>query len=124
MRVSEEMGAELVRQQERKTGVRPIVDNRHPEFDNEGEFQAWLVAQARALGWLVHHETDSRRSAPHFPDTHLVRDRRHVVAELKMDDVRTLPIGQCVWLLAYAATGAEVHLWRPADVPEILRTLA
>ncbi len=96
---------------------------------NLGMSEAQLLAAVRRLaryrGWMVYHTADSRRSEPGFPDCTLVsvRQRRLIFAELKTATGKTTP-EQDEWLAALAAAGAEVHLWRPADlqhtIPRVL----
>ena len=40
----------------------------------EAQLQEMVVARSKALGWLVYHTYDSRRSASGFPDLVLARD--------------------------------------------------
>ena len=87
-----------------------------PAFKTESEFAAHVIGFARDAGWDVRHETDSRKSPEHWPDLEMLRDGTILVAELKLDDdaVKSMPIGQCIKLLAYARAGVEAHLWRPS----------
>jgi hypothetical protein len=84
----------------------------------EQQFQAQVVALARIRGWLEYHTYDSRRSTPGFPDLVLVRPGRVVWAELKTDAGK-LTAAQAAWLQALRDAGQEVHVWRPANWPEI-----
>lgn len=84
---------------------------------------------ARVYGWLGHHETDSRKTAPGWLDLTLLRAGRLVVAELKTETGRTTP-AQEEWLaawreaedLARARTPelelrpVTVYVWRPSDL--------
>lgn len=49
----------------------------------EIHIQASFEAHARALGWLVYHTYDPRRSEPGWPDAFCVRDGAAVAVELK-----------------------------------------
>ena len=80
----------------------------------ERELYENVRALALALGWLVYHTYDARRSYAGFPDVILVRPPRLVVAELKSERGR-LRSEQRVWLEALAACGIETHVWRPSD---------
>lgn len=88
----------------------------------EASFQGAVLEYAALCGWLAYHTYDSRHSAKGFPDLVLVRDNRLIFAELKTDTGRVSP-DQREWLDALLGAGAEVHIWRPADWPEILDTL-
>lgn len=87
--------------------------------------EAQLLAAVRRLaqlrGFMAYHTHDSRRSEPGFPDLVLVsaRQRRLVFAELKTATGKTSP-AQDEWLAALAAAGAEVFLWRPADLQTVI----
>ena len=78
---------------------------------------------ARYGGWLTYHTHNSTRSDPGFPDLCLVRGDRLLFAELKTATGRVSHT-QRAWLEALRATGAEVYLWRPADMPTIAATLS
>lgn len=77
---------------------------------------------ATMLGWkLNYHTLRSKGSRSGFPDRVLVRDRV-VYAELKTAIGKPTD-GQIEWLDGLARAGAEVYLWRPADLDEIARIL-
>ncbi len=87
--------------------------------------EQWLrvvLDYARLKGWRSYHTRNSRRSTAGFPDLVLVRGRRLVFAELKTEKGRATH-EQLDWLEALRPN-AEVHLWRPSDLPEVLRVLA
>ncbi len=92
---------------------------------NLGMSEAQLLAAVRWLaqvrGWMTYHTADSRRSEPGFPDLVLVsvKQQRIVYAELKTATGKTTP-AQDEWLAALAAAGAEVFLWRPADLQQVI----
>ena len=83
----------------------------------EDALQAQVEQIARSLGWLVYHTHDSRRSAAGFPDVVAVHPRRGriVWAELKSGKGRVSD-AQHEWLDALTEAGAEVYVWRPADL--------
>ena len=84
-------------------------------FVREKDFQAAVMALAKLCGWLAFHVFDSRRSAPGFPDTVLVRGERLIFAELKLEKKYPSP-AQREWLTALQGVpGIEVYLWRPSD---------
>ena len=92
-----------------------------PTFATEEAFQAHVIAHAREHGWDVRYEFDSKKSPRFWPDLELLRADCIMVAELKLDDdeVKQMPIGQCVRLLQYARAGVEAHLWRPSMLTAI-----
>jgi hypothetical protein len=83
---------------------------------SEKQFQAVVVASAQRHGWLIYHTYDSRRSAPGYPDLHLVHVAGHrtIFRELKTETGRLSP-DQRVWLDALTAVGADADVWRPTD---------
>jgi len=95
-----------------------------PDDDaSEAAFMADVVRLARRNGFLVYHTHTSKRSAPGFPDLVLARPPLLIVAELKVG--RNLPTPeQGEWLSAFREAGVRAVVWRPADWPEIERTLA
>src|SRR2546428_10146595 len=84
----------------------------------ERDFLQQVKDLAGFSGWLAYHTLDSRGSEAGFPDLVLVRRGRVVFAELKSEDGKLSQV-QARWLLGLAIAGAEVHLWRPSDWPQI-----
>ena len=76
--------------------------------------------------WLWHHVRRSDRAQQQgdngWPDIVAIRGERYVVAELKAAKGR-VEIAQQAWLDAWDATGAEVYVWRPADLAAIREAL-
>lgn len=83
---------------------------------SEATLQAQVITAARAVGWLVYHTHDSRRSQPGFPDLVLVHARqgRVLFRELKAERGRVHP-KQREWLEALQAAGQNAAVWRPSD---------
>lgn len=77
----------------------------------EKQFQDHVIALASALGWLVYHTFDSRRSVAGFPDLVLVRGRT-LFRELKTTS-GVLTAQQRVWLDRLEAGGSDAGVWRP-----------
>lgn len=89
----------------------------------ERQWQAQIVEFAETLGWeFIYHTYDSRRSEPGFPDLHMLKGDRQIVAELKTATGR-VTLEQREWMTAYEKVGAEVFLWRPDDWPEVEQVL-
>ena len=89
---------------------------------SEAAFQAQVTRLCKTLGLLCYHTHDSRRSTKGFPDLVIVGRGGYLFAELKKATGR-LSADQRIWLAHLEAAGAEVHLWRPADLPDITRRL-
>ena len=88
-------------------------------YVTEKDWQRTVVDAAHALGWLVYHTFDSRRSAPGFPDLILVRDTEMLVLELKTERGRVRP-EQAAWLEALSGVaGMTVMLCRPSQWDEV-----
>lgn len=96
---------------------------------SEAVLQTKAEAAARQLGWLAYHAPDNRpiraRSGrtyvqnvrAGFPDLVLVHPREHRIMyrELKRQGQSPTP-EQREWLAALEAAGADVGVWRPADL--------
>lgn len=102
----------------------------------EEQLQAAIIEAAVALGWLVYHTYDSRRSREGFPDLTLVDRRtyrpRLIFAELKAE-AGLLSDAQLEWGAALQSVAAiaeqlvpdaaaspvpalvSYYVWRPAD---------
>ena len=84
---------------------------------SESEFQSYVMALARQLGFVkIYHTHDSRRSVPGFPDLVMVnpRMRRTLFVELKAQGGRVSP-DQVEWLDSLRASGQFAEVWRPSD---------
>ncbi|WP_425245426.1 VRR-NUC domain-containing protein [Streptomyces sp. NEAU-NA10] len=92
---------------------------------NEEQWRHQVRDIATRYGWrLQYHTADSRRSDPGWPDEvfgHLGQ-RRTLFVEFKTDTGRIRP-AQREWLAHLADSGFEVAVWRPRDLPTVLRVL-
>lgn len=98
----------------------------------EDAWQDQVIEVAQLLRWRVAHfrpaktaqgwRTPVQADGAGFPDLVLVRGPRLIFAELKSDSGRVRP-DQQEWLERLAGTSAEVYVWRPADVKEMLNAL-
>lgn len=96
---------------------------------SETQFQVAVVELAILSGWRVMHIHDSRRGlGAGYPDLTLLHRRtgRLLFAELKTATGRVSPEQQG-WINDLRRGGHEVHVWRPADladvIPRVLRAL-
>jgi hypothetical protein len=82
----------------------------------EKQLQAAVIAAAHSLGWMVYHTYSSVRSAPGYPDLHMVhtRQRRSLFVELKTQKGKLSPAQQ-QWILALEDAGCTARVWRPID---------
>ncbi len=98
----------------------------------EGQFQAWVVRQAKDAGFRVHVTMKRIRRAsivndPDWPDLEMLRvaDRRHIFAELKKYG-GSLTQGQreVMAALEHIHDGQqEVYVWDPDNATDILTIL-
>lgn len=102
-------------------GFTPNVpqDLTQPPKIREKDFQQHVVDLARACGWLVFHDYDSRHSQPGFPDLVLVKNKRLLFRELKATRTGKLTPAQIQWQTALLEAGADAGVWRPPDLPLI-----
>ena len=84
---------------------------------------------AFSRGWKYYHAPDNKpingriqKVIPGFPDLVLVKENRLIFAELKKEVGRTTP-EQDSWLAALKATGVEVYVWRPSQLPAVVQIL-
>jgi len=100
----------------------------------EAEFQAQVLQLARVYGWKIHHDRPAMsrdgRWATHvqgdagFPDLVLAHPRHGTLyAELKTDKGKLSP-AQVEWVQTLTDAGAEVHVWRPAQLDLIVKRLS
>ena len=90
---------------------------------SEKDFQQRIIDRARALGWLVYHTHNSRRSTEGFPDLVLARKGRLIFAEVKAEKGR-LSEAQMEWVYRLKAAVDEAYVWRPSDLAVIEKLLA
>ena len=90
---------------------------------SERQWQDLVIGAAKALGWIVYHTHDSRRSEPGFPDLILIRGNVLVAVELKTMKGRVRP-EQVLWVEAFAGVSqVSSMLARPSDWEQIERVL-
>ena len=98
-----------------------------PNFANEGDFRSWVLDLADRNGWLrysVLRSDKGKVAARGFPDVILVRAGVMIAAELKCEDVKTMPLAQTRWLAELSCVpGVRAVLWQPADAENIIRQL-
>lgn len=105
-RASGTSGADLAREYALR-----LQANTMPERDLLG----FVLAMARALGWVAYHTHDSRHSAAGFPDVIAVRDGAALAFELKRQREDPTP-EQAAWLAELARVpGVIAGIWRPMD---------
>ena len=92
----------------------------------EKQFQRAVQEYARIRGWLDFHDLFSKGKRPGWPDLVLLRAGQMIFAELKSAKGQLTDNQRHVLGLLEAVerevgfTGAfSVHVWRPADWPEI-----
>jgi hypothetical protein len=77
---------------------------------------------ARRYGWITYHVPDSRRvTARGCPDLIMINESqsRMMFAELKTSKGKVRP-EQVFWIGVLRASGTEVHVWRPEDLPSTI----
>ena len=79
------------------------------------------MGQARRFTLLWYHTYDSRRCEPGFPDLVLVKDRV-LFRELKTDK-GLLTKEQADWGERFIKSRADWEIWRPTDMPKIVKEL-
>jgi hypothetical protein len=100
----------------------------------EAQFKNTVIDIATRYGWFVHHDLPAMNKrgkwATHiqgdagFPDLVLVNKRGVLVfAELKTD-IGIIRKTQEAWLDRLDKSGAIVQVWRPNQLPVIIRFLA
>jgi hypothetical protein len=100
----------------------------------EAQFKNAVIEIAQRYGWFVHHDLPAMNKrgkwATHiqgdsgFPDLVLVNPKGVLVfAELKTD-IGVVRKTQNAWLDRLEQSGAIVQVWRPNQLPVIIRFLA
>lgn len=88
----------------------------------EKQFSQQVADVAKTFGWLVYRTWNSQHSPKGFPDLCMVKGPLIIFAELKSKKGKTTP-AQEQWLNALEYTPADVYLWRPGDLEEIIEVL-
>lgn len=81
----------------------------------EAALQDAVAGLIRWLGLLAYHTYDSRRSGPGFPDLVIAGPGGHLFRELKTRTGKLSPAQQ-QWIERLGSAGADVAVWRPADL--------
>jgi len=91
----------------------------------EADLREQIRTLCQLFGWKMYFSWTSIHSPRGFPDLVLVNpeQKRIIYAELKSEKGK-LTEKQQEWLIALAACGQEVHLWRPADIEDIAEILS
>ena len=91
--------------------------------ESEDGFRDAVRSLAEWAGWVVYYVPDSRWTDTRgWPDLVLARGGRVLFRELKTD-IGRVSKEQVWWIEQLTAAGADAKVWRPADWPEIERTL-
>ena len=87
---------------------------------SEAQWQSQVIQWAKAAGWRVMHDADSRRNPgdPGFPDLVLAKTGRALFIELKTEKGRQTP-AQRDW----EEDLPNYHLLRPSDLDELIALL-
>ena len=81
---------------------------------SEASLQRLVTDMCDLMRLRWHHETDSRRSKPGFPDLVIVGPGGVLYRELKAQKGRVRR-EQKQWLADLTAAGADAQIWRPTD---------
>ncbi len=89
------------------------------------QWEARVMGWARAMGWIVFHPHDARRSEPGYPDITAVHPgkRRAIWIECKTGRGK-LTLEQAAWRDALRAAGCEWYEARPEREADVLAILA
>lgn len=101
-------------------------------LESERDFQRRVSDAAVQMGWMVYSVPDSRRATlAGYPDLTLIHARKKFIlfAELKTQKGKLRPQQETVLealqaVASVAGSRVAVAVWRPADWPTVLQTLA
>lgn len=106
---------ELPRRRPGKRDTRQPYQRIHDESISEHALQKSILDVAIRGQWLVHHETDSRKSNAGFPDLICTHPKHGlVVIELK-SETNNLGPDQYDWRDYMVASGVRFYVFRPRD---------
>jgi hypothetical protein len=96
---------------------------------SERQWQNDVQRLSTTLGWKYYHAPDNKpingriqKVVAGFPDCVLVKGKRLIFAELKRE-TGIISKEQVLWMDALRETGAEVYIWRPSQIKEIMAIL-
>lgn len=84
------------------------------EAVGEARFQELITDMCKLMRLKWHHETDSRKSKPGFPDLVIAGPGGVLFRELKKQSGRVTK-DQREWLSTLTTAGADAAVWRPID---------
>ena len=120
-------GRRAVRSQSPDSQDSAVSKTRRPSSSppmTEAQLQDAVITAAELWGWRWHHETDSRRTRPGWPDLLLVRDGLCLVLEMKSATGRVTE-EQAEWIEALGAVdGITAAVIRPNSLDAVARVLA
>ena len=87
----------------------------------EAQFAKQVIKLATLYDWHIYRTWLSIRSPSGYPDLTLVRERV-IWAELKSDKGKVTP-AQEQWIEWLRGAGAEVYVWKPSAMDDILEVL-
>lgn len=99
---------------------------------NETEWLKVVTRAAQDTGWewlhigrVGKHKANGAKGTlgKGWPDLFLIRPGRMLFAELKADDAPDLTLEQKLVLAALSNAGAEVYVWRPRDIAQVMDVL-
>ena len=91
---------------------------------SESDFQDWVIARLDEAGAWWYHTHDSRRCPPGYPDLHVCDTRRERAFFVELKTAKgKLSADQERVIAVLRRCKQVVHVWRPADAPQILAEL-
>ena len=95
------------------------------DFVTEKQFMEAVLDAARSFAWMAYHTFDSRRSTAGFPDLILCKPPNPVLCVELKTEKGSVTIDQQRWLSALSeCIDIQSRVWRPSDLPEIVRVLS
>ena len=92
---------------------------------SEGEWQQQIIDYAELRGWMVFHDTDSRKNRRGFPDLVLIRPPDVIFLECKTEAKRSKPSPeQAEWIRKLKlCRRIQADIARPRHWPDIEKAL-
>ncbi len=114
--------------------ARLTAEDRHLRSITEENWRATVEDLAERHGWKHYHPpragvrrgtrwtASAAGTTTGFPDLTLVKDGSLIFVELKSETGK-LSDAQLDWLRELGDTGATTYVWRPSDLPKVMRVL-